>query len=98
MKLTQITAEPKLVRVLLDDEETVADYSEALEFWTWDRQPMDKFIQLANMDQNDFGSIVNVMRDLILDEAGKPVIDGNQVLPSKVLMKAVGKVSTILGK
>lgn len=98
MKLTQITAEPKLVQVFLDDEETIKDYSEALEFWTWDRQPMDKFIQLANMDQNDFGSIVNVMRDLILDESGKPVIDGNQVLPSKVLMKAVGKVSNILGK
>lgn len=98
MKLKQLSAEPKLVQVLIDDEETVKEYGDSLEFYTWDRQPMDKFVQLANMDQKDFGSVLSIMRDLILDEVGKPVIEGNQVLPSKVLMKAVGKISSILGK
>ena len=48
MKLSEITKKPQLIEVLIDDEETVKEFGEALTFHTWDRQPMDVFIKLAN--------------------------------------------------
>ncbi len=98
MKLTQITAEPKLVQVFLDDEDTVKEYGESLEFYTWDRQPMTVFIKLAEAEAGKFANIVDVMRELILDEAGKPVMTGQTVLPSKILMRAITKITDLLGK
>ena len=55
MKLSQITAEPKLIEIALDDEATVKEYGEALTFHTWDRQPMEVFMRLANADQKNTG-------------------------------------------
>lgn len=98
MKLKDIAAEPKLIPVVLDDEDTLKEYNEPLEFYTWDRQPMTTFIKLAESNSTQFANMVEVMRDLILDEQGKPVMTGNQVLPSKILMRAMTKLTEILGK
>ena len=43
MKLNQLAAKPQLIRVEINDEETIKQFGESLEFWIWDRQPMDKF-------------------------------------------------------
>lgn len=98
MKLTEITAQPKLVKVTIDDEDTVKEYGEGLEFYTWDRQPMTVFIKLAEAEGGKFGNIVEVMKDLILTEEGKPIMAGELVLPSKILMRAIGKLTDLLGK
>ena len=48
MKLSALTAKPVLVQIVLDDEATIAEYGESVDFWTWDRQPMDVFMKLAS--------------------------------------------------
>jgi hypothetical protein len=98
MKLSQLSAKPVLVLVSLDDEVTIKEFGEALEFYTWDRQPMDIFMKLANMDASSAGALIEVVKTLILDEEGNPVLTSDNMLPTKVLMKAIGKVSTMLGK
>lgn len=98
MKLTQLTAKPQLVLVTIDDEETIKEYNEALEFYTWDRQPLDVFMRLANVDKNQTNSIIDIVRTLILDENGKQVLTEDNMLPTDVLMKAIGKVTEMLGK
>lgn len=98
MKLTKIAAKPQLVKVELDDEEIQAEYGEPLEFWTWDRQPLDTFMKLASAEQNNFGNVVDVIRTLILDEDGKQVIEKDAVLPSNIMIKVIGKVVELLGK
>jgi hypothetical protein len=98
MKLSQLAAKPQLMKLVLDDEETIAEYSEAIEFWTWDRQPLETFMKLANTNQADSGAMIEVIRTLILDEEGKPLIDGDSMLPSKVLLRAITKIVEALGK
>jgi hypothetical protein len=98
MKLNQLSAKPVLVLVSLDDEATITEFGEALEFHTWDRQPMDVFMKLANMDQSNPGAIIDIVKTLILDEAGKPILSDDNMLPTKVLMRAIAKVSEQLGK
>jgi len=98
MKLSEITSEPKLIEVILDDEATVKEFGEALTFHTWDRQPMEVFLRLANVDQKNTGDLINIVKTLILDEKGKQILNDKNMLPTGVLMKAIAKVTEQLGK
>lgn len=98
MKLSQIAAEPQLIELTLDDKEIVKQFGEPLSFYTWDRQPMEVFMRLANLDQKNTGELINVVKTLILDEEGKPVLNDKNMLPTGVLMKAIAKVTEQLGK
>jgi hypothetical protein len=98
MKLSQLTAKPQLIDVHIDDEETIKEFGEAIEFWTWDRQPMDVFMKLANATGNDTIGIINIVRTLILDDKGKEILKDDAMLPTHVLMKAIAKVTELLGK
>ena len=98
MKLSQLTAKPQLVLVKLDDEDTIKEYSEAIEFYTWDRQPMDVFMKLAAATQDNTGNIIEIVRTLILDEDGKQILSKDNMLPTNMLMKTISKVTELLGK
>jgi len=98
MKLSQLAAKPQLVEVKIDDEDTIKEFGEPLEFYTWDRQPLDIFMKLASATQSDMASMFDVIRKLLLDEHGKEIIVEDKMLPSKVLINCVAKITEILGK
>ena len=98
MLLSKIAKEPTLVELKLDDKETVKEFGEPLVFYTWDRQPMDVFMRLANVTEKNTGELISVVKTLILDEEGKPVLNDKNMLPTSVLMKAIAKVTEQLGK
>ncbi len=98
MKLSQLAKKPQLVQITIDDADIVAEHGEALDFWTWDRQPMDIFLKLASVDQTNTGSVIAAVRDLVLDETGKPILTGDVSLPTKVMMRVITAVVESLGK
>ena len=98
MKLSQLVAKPQLIKVELNDEETIKEHGEPIEFYTYDRQPLDVFMKLANATENQGSTIIETVRDLILDENGKKVLKDDDMLPTSVLMKAISKVTEMLGK
>lgn len=98
MKLSQLTSKPQLIEVSIDDEDTIKEFGEAITFHTWDRQPMDVFMKLANATAGETSGVINIVRTLILDEKGKEVLKDDAMLPTHVLMKAIGKVTELLGK
>jgi hypothetical protein len=98
MKLSQICSEPQLIELKIDDKDTVKEFGEPLVFYTWDRQPMEVFMRLANIEQKNTGELINIVKTLILDEEGKPVLSDKNMLPTAVLMKAIAKVTEQLGK
>jgi hypothetical protein len=97
MKLTTLAAKPQLVEVTLDDEATVQEYGEAITFHTWDRQPMSVFMKLAQSSESSQSEAINIVKDLILDEHGDRLLVDETMLPTKVLMKAIAKVTSLLG-
>ena len=98
MKLSDLAAKPKLVKIAIDDADTIKEYGEALEFYIWDRQPMPVFVKLATIDYTNFGSLTDIVKELILDENGKSIVNDTTVLPTNVLMKAINVVVETLGK
>lgn len=98
MKINQLAAKPQLIELKIEDEETIAEYGEAVSVWTFDRQPLETFMKLASANQNDPSQIIDIVRTLILDESGKPVIKGEEMLPMKLMMKIIQKIVETLGK
>lgn len=98
MKINQIASKPQLIKIILDDKDIVKEYGEPIEVWTWDRQPLETFMKLANTQGQDPSAIIDVVKTLILDEEGKEVmVDGN-MLPTKVLLPLINKIVETLGK
>lgn len=98
MKLSELAKRPQLIKLTIADDDIVAEFGEALEFWTWDRQPMDVFLKLAAIDQGNTASVIDAVRSLIMDESGKPILDKEAQLPTKVLMRVITTVVESLGK
>ena len=98
MKISQIAAKPKLIQLSVDDEDIVKEFGEPVEFWTWDRQPIDVFMKMANANGQDPANMIEVVRTLILDEEGKQVIRDGMMIPNKLLVSVISKVVETLGK
>ena len=98
MKLTQLAAKPQLVKIEISDEDIVKEFGEPLEFWIWDRQPMDRFVKLAQMKGEDMTELVAAVNDMVLDEDANPIVKDGLVLPTNVMTKVIGKVVETLGK
>ena len=98
MKLTQLAAKPQLIKIELNDEEVVKEFGEALEFWIWDRQPMDKFVRMAQMKGEDMGELITAVNEMVLDEEGNSIIKDELMLPTNIMTKVIGKVVETLGK
>jgi hypothetical protein len=98
MKLADLAAEPKLIPVTLDSETIVEKYGEPLEFWILDRQPIDKYLQMARTSEDNMDQMVVAVNEMILNEEGSPIVSDGKMLPSVVLMEAFTKVIEALGK
>jgi hypothetical protein len=98
MKINQLASKPQLVKLTLDSKDIVKTFGEAIDFWTFDRQPLEVFMKLAVNAGDNQAEVLNIVRTLILDEQGQQVIQGENMLPSKVLIEAVAKIVELLGK
>tara|TARA_R110000868_G_scaffold291803_2_gene552358 strand:+ start:6080 stop:6379 length:300 start_codon:yes stop_codon:yes gene_type:complete len=98
MKLSQLAAKPQLIKVTLDDADTIKEHGEPIEFHTWDRQPLETFMKLASANQADPGSLIDIVRLMIMDETGKQVITKDTMLPTPILLRAIQKIVEGLGK
>jgi len=98
MNLKDLAAKPQLIKITIDDEDIVKEYGEPLDFWTWDRQPMDVFLKIAGSQGKDYGVILETVKNLVLDESGQPLMVDDVSLPGPVLMQVINKIIDILGK
>jgi hypothetical protein len=98
MKLNQLIAKPQLTKISLDDEATIKEFGEPIEWFIYDRQPLDSFLKLAGSTGTTSEQIVATMREMILDESGQPLLVDDNTLPTAVLLKVLNKMTEVLGK
>lgn len=98
LKLTQLASKPQLVKVIIDKPEIVAAYGDELEFYILDRQPIDQFIRMATTGADNYGEMIMMVNELILDELGNKVLAAGEALPNDVMIAVIGAVVERLGK
>jgi hypothetical protein len=55
-------------------------------------------MRMAVAQQQDSGQMLDLVRTLILDEQGQPVITDTAMVPAGILVKAIGRITDFLGK
>jgi len=98
MKLSELAKKPTLVKITISDEKIVEKYGDELEFFMYDRQPLDIFTKLADVQQDDVGKYIDILKDIILNEDGKSVMSDEMTLPIDVLTEAMRLIGEHLGK
>ena len=98
MKLKELAVKPQLSKITIDKPEIVEKYGESVEFYVLDRLPLDKYTRLASTKTEDFSGMIDLVKELILDEDGNPVMDEDHVLPTDLLNEAMVKVVESVGK
>jgi hypothetical protein len=59
---------------------------------------MDVFMKLASATQDNTSGIIEIVKTLVLDEKGVEILKDDNMLPTSILMKAISKVTEMLGK
>jgi hypothetical protein len=96
MQLKELAQKPKLERVTVTDEVVVKAYGEPLEFYMWDRQDLPTYLKLANMKDNQ-DQLFDVVKDVVLDEAGKRVLGDGELLPVDIMVPVLAAAMAQLG-
>jgi hypothetical protein len=96
MKLADLAAKPKLEQIVLDTPTILELYGESLEFYMFDRQDISVFLRLSQM-KDDRLEIFNLLKEVILDEHGKPVLSDGEMLPLEVMAAVIEGVVQKLG-
>jgi hypothetical protein len=98
LNLTQLASKPQLVKITLDSEAIKTKYLDELEFWIYDRQPIEQFIKMATNQTDNYGEMIRMVNELVMDENGNKIITDGNSLPNDVMIAVIGAVVERLGK
>ena len=96
MKLSNLAKKPQLVKVVMDDEFIQKAYGESVEFYMYDRQDLPTCIKLSKVE-TDNDELPKLIRQLVLDEKGKPMLGATEVLDVEIMIKVIETVVKNLG-
>ena len=98
MNLADLTATPKLIKIELNDAALVEKYGEVIDFYIKDRQDIDVYMGLAQLEgQTDIVALSSVVRKIVLDEKGKHILGDGKMLPFDIMMKVIEQSVKHLG-
>jgi hypothetical protein len=98
LNLTTLASKPQLIKITISNKEITEKYGDELEFWVYDRQPIEQFVKMATLGQDNFGEIIKLVNTLVLNEQGEPILKEGESLPTDVMMVVVNAVVERLGK
>ena len=98
MKLSELAKKPQLQKITITKPELVEKYGDELEFFVYDRQPIDVFTKLADVTGDNAGEYISILSDIIKNEDGKDVMTDEMTLPMDVLMECMSLIGEHLGK
>jgi hypothetical protein len=98
MNLEDLVSEPILVKITIDDEDTIAEYKEAITFYTPDRQPLDVYTKLSTALGSDQTASIAILQKLVLNKDGQQVLPEGKMLKPALMVKVLAKVMDLLGK
>ena len=98
MKLADLAQKPQLTKLTINKPELVEKYGDELEFYMYDRQPLDVFSKMANASTDDLDTYFSLLTQIILKEDGTPVMSDDHVLPVDVMTEAMKLIGENLGK
>jgi hypothetical protein len=99
MDIKQLAKRPELVEITLDGEDIVKEYGDSITFWMKDFVDITTYFDFFRSQGENSGNELNVlMRKIILNKEGQPVLSDDEALPIDISVAALTKINECLGK
>ena len=99
MDIKKLAKKPELVEVVLDGEDIVKEYGEAITFYMKDFVDINTYVDFFRSQNEKSGEELNkLMASLILNKEGKTVLDEGEGFPIDISIAALTKINETLGK
>jgi len=99
MDISKFATKPKLEKLTLDGEDVVKEFGEEISFYMMDQMDISTYFNFYRLQQNEDGNLLNeLLRKIILNDAGKPALGEDQVFPVNLTLAILVKINDYLGK
>lgn len=87
MRIDKIVKEATLERFVIDDYDIVSEYGDELQFYSYPDLALDA-IEYIDGNTLDIDEIKSILKNILLDNNGCPVITDGYRMPNKVMLSA----------
>jgi hypothetical protein len=99
MNIEDLKLKPEVAKFSLDSEDIIAAYGEAIDFYMYDHFSLTRYFDFFRaQNEGDTSKLSELVKDMILDVKGKPILDKHHELPIDIFTAAIIKISDHLGK
>lgn len=99
MNISEFKIKPKIIQITIDDEAIVKEYGDEINFYMYDHLDLTTYFQFFKaQNEGNTDQLLKIVKTIILDEAGKPVMNDEYELPVDIFTNAVIKITEHLGK
>lgn len=99
MLISQVAKKPTLLKMDLDDAKIIETYGDIITFYMYDNVDLNTYFNFFKVQQDEDGTELNkLIRKIVLDEHGKPVVKEDEMLPVDICFAALVKINENLGK
>jgi hypothetical protein len=99
MDIKQLAKKPELIEIIVDDADIVANYGEPVTFYMMDQLDINTYFDFFKSQQNSDSTNLNMLiRKIILNKDGLPVISDDETLPIDIVLAALARINQELGK
>jgi hypothetical protein len=98
ISLRSLSQKPKLVEIILDDQETLDVFGSPVSFFTYDRQPLHVYLEISQAFGKNAARTEELLSGLLFNEDATPLISEGEMPDATLMAKALTKVMEQLGK
>lgn len=99
MNIQDFKIKPKLIDITIDDETIIESYGDSIKFHMYDHLDLTTYFKFFKaQSEGNTDELLKIVKTIILDEKGKPVMNQEYELPIDIFTNAVVKITEHLGK
>lgn len=99
MDIKQLAKKPQLTKLEITDADIIETYGESVVFYMVDQFDINTYFSFYRLQQGDDSGLLNeLLRKLILDAEGKPVLAADEVFPVSLTLAILVRINEFLGK
>lgn len=99
MNISEFKIKPKIIEVEIDDKEIVETYGDVIKFHMYDHMDLPTYFKFFKAQgEGNTDELLRIVKTIILDDKGKPVMSNEFELPVDIFTSAVVRITEHLGK
>lgn len=99
MNIQDFKVKPKIIEITIDDADIIEKYGDTIKFFMYDYMDLTTYFKFFKAQaEGNTDTLLQIVKDVILDDKGNKVISQEFQLPVDIFTSAVVRITDHLGK